>query len=236
MTATLMKPFLVLTGPTGVGKTAFVDALLERGPFEVINLDSCQVYAFFRVGPGRGDGHHQQRRHLYGFLDPQAELDPERFIAAALACAHEVRTWGGIPLFEGGSRRLLPRLARAAPLRIVGLQPPVDRGWIRARLEQRVEAYFVGDAIVREVQAALQLGYGDTVLMRTPMVYQQTVAYLCGRATLAETKRAMVESMLEMHEDQLRRFAELDIHWIDATRGPAALFEVIGPVLEEASA
>ncbi|WP_280151809.1 isopentenyl transferase family protein [Piscinibacter sp. XHJ-5] len=226
------KSLLVLTGPTGVGKTAYVNALLDRFPFEVINLDSCQVYTFFRIGTGRGDGQHAHRRHLYGFLSPFDKLEPQRYVEAALAMAHEIRTWGHIPLFEGGSRSLLRALREAAPLALIGLRPPGDPGWILRKLEQRVEGFFEQDKIIKEVEAGLRFGYADTVLMRDPMVYQQTIAYLEGRVGLEETKRAMVCSMKEMHDDQMARFREQDIAWIDAdSHDYEALWRLVEPWL-----
>ena len=210
------KRLLVLTGPTGVGKTAYVNAMLDRSPFEVINLDSCQVYTFFRVGTGREDGRHTHRRHLYGFLSPFGALEPERYVEAALAVAREIRTLGHVPLFEGGSRSFLRALCEAAPLAMIGLRPPTDPGWILRRLEQRVEHFFEQDKIIKEVEAAFRFGYADTVPMRNPVIYQQTVAYLEGRASLEETKRAMVNCMKEMHDDQMAKFSEMDIAWIDA--------------------
>ncbi len=80
-----MQRRLVITGPTGVGKTAYVNALMEVLPLEVINMDSIQVYAFFAVGPGRSDGDHPGRRHLYGYLSPHSSLDPALLCATAVA-------------------------------------------------------------------------------------------------------------------------------------------------------
>lgn len=229
-----MKEMLAITGPTGVGKTAYVDALLERFPFEVINMDSIQVYAFFRIGPGRSDAEHLGRRHLYGYLSPHETLDVASYVRSAVALVHEIEHYGKLPLFEGGSRTLLPALQEVLPLKIFGIRPPADPAWREARLMERVDGYFAGDLLVREIEQAMQLGYGDTKLMRDPLIYMQTRDYLAGKTTLDACKRAMVHSMREMQDAQLAVFDRLDITWVSAPAdGPGALARLVGAWIEE---
>lgn len=211
-----MRRRLALMGPTGVGKTAYVDALLDALPLEVINMDSYQVYAFFRVGPGRADGGHGARRHLYGYLSPHARLDVEAHMASARAVADEVEVHGRIPLFEGGSRTLLPALARAMPVKMFGVQLAAAPGVREAQLRRRVDGYFVGDALVREIEAAIRLGYADTRVMRDPLVYMQTRDYLAGKLSLAALKQLIVEGMLAMQDEQMAVFSAMDVEWVSA--------------------
>jgi tRNA A37 N6-isopentenylltransferase MiaA len=226
---------LVLTGPTGVGKTEYMNALMELLPVEVINMDSIQVYSFFRIGPGRSDARHGVRRHLYGYLSPHDTLDVASYVRNATAVADEIELYGQLPMFEGGSRSLLPALRAALPLKIFGIRPPDDLEWRRARLRQRVDGYFQDDLLVREIQEAQRLGYGDTRLMRDPLVYMQTRDYLAGKLTLEECKRAMVESMLQMQDAQLGVFNPLpDITWVTAGKdSPAELARQLKLWLEE---
>ena len=222
----LLTEKLVITGPTGVGKTAYVNALLCAHPLEIVNMDSCQVYSFFRVGTGRGDGEELACRHLYGFLSPFEELTVDAYVDKATAVVHEIELHGKSPLFEGGSRSLLPALARAMPLKVFGLRPPDDPAWIEEKMARRVEGFLAGDLILREVEAGLRLGYGDTRLMRDPMIYMQTRDFLNGRLSPRQLRRQMVRSMKAMHDDQLEKFAamDLEIHWLDtATEGPDEL-------------
>ncbi len=223
---TVPGPRLVLTGPTGVGKTAYVDAIARAFPVEVINMDSCQAYAVFRVGTGRADGDGTVRRHLYGFLAPNEFLSVDRYLAKAVAVAQEVMLRGNIPLFEGGSRSLLPALVDALPGPVFGLRPPPDPAWILARMRRRAEGFLVDDALIREVEAGLAFGYGDSKLMRDPMIYMQTRDFLAGRYTREALISAMVSSMKQMHDHQLEVFGRMPIEWIDvASCGPAQLVE-----------
>jgi tRNA A37 N6-isopentenylltransferase MiaA len=219
---------LVITGPTGVGKTAYVDAIARAFPVEVICMDSCQVYAFFRVGTGRADGAPGVVRHLYGFLSPHEALPVDSYLAKAQALVHEIEHRGRIPLFEGGSRSLLTALIEALPLQIYGLRPPPEPGWIEAKMRKRSQGFLDGGGLVREVEAGLALGYADTKLMRDPMIYMQTRAYLKGELTREQLELAMVESMKAMHDDQLRVLSRLPVHWIEAgSCSPAEMVETV---------
>jgi tRNA A37 N6-isopentenylltransferase MiaA len=231
----VIRRHLVITGPTGVGKTALVNELLAELPIEVINMDSIQVYAFFRVGPGREDMTCRERRHLYGYLSPHDVLDRATYVRCASSVAHEIAHRGMVPVFEGGSRSLLPALRTELPLDIVGLRPPVDRAWRAARLRRRVDGYFAQGALVEEIEAGLRAGYGETRLMRDPLVYMQARDHMAGRMTLEECKRAMVQSMLEMQDDQMAVFARMDVTWVDlASETPRAFSRRIGERLAAA--
>ncbi len=227
------RAHLVITGPTGIGKTEFVNELLAHLPIEVINMDSIQVYAFFSVAPGRKDMACRERRHLYGYLSPFDTLDPATYVRSASAVAKEIAHHRRVPVFEGGSRSLLPALRAALPLEIIGLRPPADRALRATRLRQRVEGYFADGAIIAEVEEGLRAGYGDTRLMRDPLIYMQTRDFLAGQMTLEECKRAMVESMLVMQDDQMAVFGAMGITWVDlATETPHGFAKQIGEWLE----
>ncbi len=205
---------LVLTGPTCAGKTAFVNTLLEQFPIDVINMDSIQVYAFFRVGPARRDAAYPERRHLYGYLSPHTKLDIADYLQNAVALVHELEMAGRIPMFEGGSRSLLPELAKVLPLKMFGIAPSDDHAYRETRLHQRVESFFHDDALEREIRAGLQLGYGETQLMTDPLIYMQMRDHLAGRRTLETCKQDMLTSLWEMQEDQMVQFSRLPITWV----------------------
>ena len=212
--ANLMKPFIVLTGPNSVGKTLYVDKILTQiSQAEIVNLDSYQVYAFFRIGTGRGDGNHE-RRHLYGFASPFEKISPQEYVGKARAVAYELRIRGKIPIFEGGSRSYLPALLQEIPLKIFGLYPPPnDCQWIEDRITQRIHHDF-RQGFEQEIRLGERLGYGDTEIMQHPILYRPTRDYLAGKITKEEAIQISVQGMLEMHRDQLEKLSLLPVTWL----------------------
>ena len=224
-----IKPFIVLTGPTSVGKTLQIDNLLAHfSNVEIVNMDSYQVYAFFRIGTGRGDSDNY-RRHLYGFASPFEKISPQEYVDKAIAVAYELRSLGKIPIFEGGSRSYLPALLQTIPLKILGLYPPPKDGqWIEKRITQRIHDDF-RRGLEQEIRLGEELGYADTENMQHPILYRPTRDYLAGKITKEEAIQISVKGLLEMHYDQLEKLSLLPITWLPAAEAQTAdkLLELI---------
>lgn len=99
------KPFIILTGPTAVGKTQLSIALAEKINGAVISADSMQVYKGMDIGsakitPGqmRGITH-----YLVDILEPDEEFHVVRFQEMAKAALKEIYSNGQIPIVVGGT-------------------------------------------------------------------------------------------------------------------------------------
>jgi tRNA dimethylallyltransferase len=132
VSATPRTPILVLTGPTGVGKTPLAVALCERLQGEIVGADSVQVYRGFDIGSGKPSPAELRgvRHHLLDVLEPTEHIDAARFAQLADAAIAEVARRGALPVIVGGTGLWLRALLRG----LVEL-PEVDAA-LRARLEQ----------------------------------------------------------------------------------------------------
>ncbi len=105
-------PVLLLTGPTGIGKTELAVALAERLPLEIISADSMQVYRGMPIGTAQPSP--QQRRraafHLCGDLDPAEHFDVQRFIEMADTAHRGILARGRRPIYVGGTGMYLRAL------------------------------------------------------------------------------------------------------------------------------
>ena len=98
--------FIVITGQTGVGKTALVDDLVEQidFPIEVINADMGQLYKPLSIGTAKPDlSQPKVSHHLFDVLD-----DPEDFTAYdyrqnVMMLMKEISSRGAVPVIVGGS-------------------------------------------------------------------------------------------------------------------------------------
>lgn len=100
-----MKPMVVLTGPTAVGKTELSIRLAEALDGEIISADSMQVYKKMDIGTAkirkeemRGIPH-----HLIDVLDPAEEFNVVRFQGMAKEALAGIYERGKIPLVVGGT-------------------------------------------------------------------------------------------------------------------------------------
>ncbi len=127
---------LILTGPTGSGKSAL--ALDLAGPLdaEIVCMDSMTLYRGMDIGtakPTAADRAHVPH-HLLDVLDPHEPASVAWWLARAATCVEEITSRGKQALFVGGTALYLKALLH-------GLfdGPPADLP-LRARLEEEARA------------------------------------------------------------------------------------------------
>ncbi|MCD8149484.1 MAG: tRNA (adenosine(37)-N6)-dimethylallyltransferase MiaA [Clostridiales bacterium] len=99
------KPFVILTGPTAVGKTDLSIRLAKAINGAVISADSMQIYRGMDIGsakirPEEMDG---VLHYLVDILDPSEEFHVVRFQELAKQAMEEIYANGQIPIVVGGT-------------------------------------------------------------------------------------------------------------------------------------
>jgi len=107
-------PVLFLMGPTASGKTALAVELVRRLPFEIISVDSAQVYREMDIGTAKPDV--ETRRiaphRLVDIRDPAEAYSAGQFRADALREIAAIQAAGHIPLLVGGTMLYFRALER----------------------------------------------------------------------------------------------------------------------------
>lgn len=102
-----MRPMIVLTGPTAVGKTALSIALAKaldnRG--EIISADSMQVYRNMDIGSAKITQEEMQGvpHHMIDILDPWEPFNVVIFKQKCEECLEDIYRRGHIPIVTGGT-------------------------------------------------------------------------------------------------------------------------------------
>ncbi|MEJ0035166.1 MAG: tRNA (adenosine(37)-N6)-dimethylallyltransferase MiaA [Gammaproteobacteria bacterium] len=112
-------PVIILTGPTGTGKTDWAMRLAEQLPVEIVSVDSALVYRGLDIGtakPSREMREHTPH-HLIDICDAAERYSAGRFVQDAVRLVDEIQSRGHIPLLVGGTMLYLRALWRGiAPL------------------------------------------------------------------------------------------------------------------------
>ncbi len=105
-------PILVLVGPTAVGKTELSLHIAEEFGFEIISMDSMQVYRYMDIGTAKATLDERKRipHHLIDIVDPDASYDAACFRRDALQSIKDIESRGKKPLITGGTGLYLERL------------------------------------------------------------------------------------------------------------------------------
>ena len=80
-------PVLVLSGPTGSGKTDWAIALARAAPVEIVSVDSALVYRGLDIGTAKPPARLRALipHHLVDICEPTESYSAGRFVADALA-------------------------------------------------------------------------------------------------------------------------------------------------------
>lgn len=216
-------PAILLAGPTASGKSALALALCDRlpGRFEIVTVDSAQVYRGMDIGTAKPDAATRRRvpHHLLDIRDPAAPYSAAQFVADATRAMAGIRARGSVPLLVGGTllyfrallRGLSPLPAADPGLRARLTAEAAREGWpaLHARLAaidaraarrvhpndaQRIQRALEIHALTGKAPTALYARAGTPRLLRNFMAF----AYLpADRALLAERIAARFERMLE---------------------------------------
>lgn len=126
---------VILTGPTGSGKSAIALELAERLNAEIIVMDSMTLYRGMDIGTAKPTREEQARvqHHLIDVLDPWESGSVAWWLEQAAEACRQIRTRKRRPLFVGGT----PFYLKAVRCGLFDA-PPVDPA-IRRRLEEEAE-------------------------------------------------------------------------------------------------
>lgn len=95
---------MIITGPTGVGKTACVDQLAQNMDIEVINADMGQMYTPLSIGTAKPDWRNTTvPHHLFDIIDEPRDCTVTEYRERALHALSGVWRRQRVPVLVGGS-------------------------------------------------------------------------------------------------------------------------------------
>lgn len=101
----MKKKLVIISGPTGVGKTNLSIALAKLIGGEIISADSMQVYKYMDIGSAKVTVEEMDgvTHHLIDVLSPMDSFDVNRFQSMAYKAMDEIYERGHIPIIVGGT-------------------------------------------------------------------------------------------------------------------------------------
>lgn len=133
----IKKKLLILTGPTGVGKSDLAVLLAARHSGEIISADSMQIYRGMDIGSAKIKETEQKGipHHLLDVTDPKEEFSVADWRALAEEAMTEIFKRSHIPIITGGTGLYLNSIIY--PLRFAKTMKSPE---IRSRYERLAEA------------------------------------------------------------------------------------------------
>ena len=132
---------IIVTGPTGVGKSSFAAALAVRLGGEVIGADAYQIYAGLPILTAQPSQELQALvpHHLIGFLDLRESFDVARYQRLAHTAIADIQSRHRTPIIVGGTGLYLKSLTHG-----LANIPPID-----PLLREQIATLSLSDAIIK---------------------------------------------------------------------------------------
>ncbi len=207
-----MQTVLVLTGPTGAGKSALAETLAADLPLEIVSCDSSQVYRGLDIGTAKPSSALRASvpHHLIDIREPEGSYSAGDFSVDVARLLPEIYARGHVPVIVGGTmlylRALVQGLAQlpraAAALRAAIDAEGAERGWPALHAElcavDPAAAARIHPNDPQRIQRALEV-YRST---GTPISVLQsqttpTLPYAFLRIAIAPASRALLHARIE---------------------------------------
>src|SRR5262249_21678061 len=126
------RPWLLLAGPTAVGKSELALALADKLGGEIVSVDSMQVYRGMDIGTAKPSSTERSRvrHHLLDVAEVNEPFDASRFAVLARTAISDIRARNRVPILCGGTGLYFNALLKG-----LGKAPPGDPA-LRKELEQ----------------------------------------------------------------------------------------------------
>jgi tRNA dimethylallyltransferase len=128
---------LLLMGPTGAGKSELALELAQRLPFEIVSVDSAQVYRGMDIGTAKPDLATRARvpHHLIDIRDPETSYSAGEFVRDAAQAMQDIWRRGRQPLLVGGTMLYFHAFSGG-----IAELPEADEG-IRSQIDAQAQAH-----------------------------------------------------------------------------------------------
>ena len=101
----MKKKVLVITGPTGTGKTKLGIELAKRLNGEIVSADSMQIYKEMDIGTAKPTQKEQSEaiHHMIDILDMGENFSVADYVEKARKCIDDIVLRGKVPIVVGGT-------------------------------------------------------------------------------------------------------------------------------------
>jgi tRNA dimethylallyltransferase len=126
---------IVLSGPTGVGKTALSLDLAQAVNGEIVSADSMQVYKGMDIGTAKATLEERMKvpHHLIDILDVTQKYNVVDFYHDATAALIDISHRGKVPIVVGGTGFYIRALLKGPP------PGPPSKPELREKLEEQLD-------------------------------------------------------------------------------------------------
>lgn len=101
----MKEKVLIITGPTGIGKTELSLKIAKKLNTEIVSADSMQIYNYMDIGTAKANEKQREtiRHHLIDIVMPDEDFTVSNFKRNAMKIISDLNNKGKIPMVIGGT-------------------------------------------------------------------------------------------------------------------------------------
>lgn len=167
-----LTKIVVISGPTGVGKSALAIDLALRFDGEIINADCMQVYKGLNIGTAKPSPNEMKRvpHHLFDIVDPDQPFNAGSFKGLADRKINEIKARGKLPIIVGGTGLYIKALLKG----LIDLDEELKTD-IRDQLREKDTKALYDELLMLDPSSAQKIHPNDRVrLIRALELYYLT--------------------------------------------------------------
>ncbi len=105
---------IIISGPTGAGKTDLAIEISQFLPIEVISMDSRQIYKYMDIGTAKPDPYQLSlvKHHMIDIIEPNEYFNAFLYQKMAKEIEEEIKKRGKIPVYVGGTGLYIDALVK----------------------------------------------------------------------------------------------------------------------------
>ena len=105
---------IIISGPTGAGKTDVAVKLAKYLPIEVISMDSRQIYKYMDIGTAKPDPYQLSlvKHHMIDIIEPSDYFNAFLYQKMAKEIEESIKNKGNIPIYVGGTGLYIDALVK----------------------------------------------------------------------------------------------------------------------------
>ena len=223
-----LKPLVVLTGPTAVGKTNLSIRLAKETGGEIISADSMQVYRHMNIGSAKIQPEEMQgvKHYLVDLLEPTQDFNIFLFQKLAKQAIAEIYAKGKIPILVGGTGFYIQSV-----LYDIDFKESAEDTALRAELEQLAHkkgAAFLHDLLKECDPAAAQEIHENNIkrVIRAIEFYRQTGRRISEHNAAEREKKPAYDARYFVLTDQRDKLYETIDRRVDSMMAEGLVDEV----------
>ena len=214
---------IVITGPTGTGKTYLSEVLAKKYNALIVNADSRQVYRYLNIGTAKLSSDKITSNHyLFDIVNPDEEYNLYNYQTDVRSIIDnnkdkDIIIVGGTGLYIKGSlydydfkTDNKDKILYSALF--IGLT--TDRQVLYNKIDNRVDKMFE-DGLLEEVKS-LNKKYKDNKILNNTIGYQELIKYLNNEISFEEAKDLIKKNSRHYAKRQMTWFKnQMNLKWFD---------------------